>query len=391
MPNFQTLNLKEPLLPYKLDDIIFEWKASWGNESLILTNVANETFFIKQICKNDKFLIKGDKLSKPTLVKTLQKALIAYEKVTNSKPIYSNTQSNKNRQEEESDILKNIDFFAQKFRAYQEHWENCWIEVGFGSGRHLLHQAKTNPNILHVGIEIHKPSIEQVIKQCKLQNINNILIIDYDARVLMEFFASNSVGKIFVHFPIPWDKKPHRRVISEDFTKEAIRVLEVGGKLEVRTDSDIYFHYTFETFTQQNQVSLEIYKNKDIAITSKYEQRWKNLEKNIYDIILTNSEYSYEKETPKPLYFFCDKNLHVNASSIKKETILHKKWFVHFETCYTIDEKNFIWKVAFGDTSHVEHCYLMIREGKVSYFPRNIYATKNNTLAHQAICERLVS
>ena len=35
----------------------------------------------------------------------------------------------------------------------------------------------------------------------------------------MEFIESNKVGKIFVHFPVPWDKKPHRRIYSDEFVK----------------------------------------------------------------------------------------------------------------------------------------------------------------------------
>jgi len=34
------------------------------------------------------------------------------------------------------------------------------------------------------------------------------LILDYDARVFLEFLPSNSAKQIFVHFPVPWDKNP---------------------------------------------------------------------------------------------------------------------------------------------------------------------------------------
>lgn len=388
MPNFQTKQLDTLEYPNRYEDVSFLWQVDNQNESLILTRVGDEQFFIKQIEKKDKILVKGDKLSKPSLVQTLQKALNAYEKTTHAKPFFSNIHTKKNRQTKKPNILKDVDFFALEFSNFQTKWEDTWIEVGFGSGRHLLYQAKTNPNILHVGIEIHKPSIEQVIKQCKLQGLNNVLIIDFDARVLLEFIASNSISRIFVHFPIPWDKKPHRRVISKEFCDEATRVLRVGGKLELRTDSDNYFTYSFEIFTAQTQVALEVLKNKDIEIISKYEERWKRRKKNIYDIILTNNEHSCVREIPKPLHFGTMDLQNFQASSIKKETILGKNWFVHFETCYTNDNKKIVWKVAFGDTAFVEHCYLMIKETTMSYFPKNIYATKNNLLAHKIIYKK---
>lgn len=145
-----------------------------------------------------------------------------------------------------SPYLKEIEFFANHFNVERE----VWVEIGFGSGRHLLYQAKKNPHIQFIGLEIHKPSIEQVLKQCELQGIENILVIDYDARLFMEFLPSNVVGRIFVHFPVPWDKKPHRRVFSAAFIEEVLRVLHLNGTLELRTDSQLYFEFTFSQMMQ---------------------------------------------------------------------------------------------------------------------------------------------
>ncbi|MDQ7061173.1 MAG: hypothetical protein Q9M43_08545 [Sulfurimonas sp.] len=108
----------------------------------------------------------------------------------------------------------------------------------------------------------------------------------------MELVPSNRVGKVYVHFPVPWDKKPHRRVISTSFIEEANRVLNIGGQLELRTDSKNYYAYSYETFIAFNKTTLQINKNKEIAISSKYEDRWKKMEKNIYDVTMINEEES---------------------------------------------------------------------------------------------------
>ena len=171
--------------------------------------------------------------------------------------------------------LKNIEYFASGFSIDKE----VRVEVGFGSGRHILHQAAQNPDILFIGIEIHRPSIEQVLKQITIQNLDNLYVLDYDARLFMELIPSNIVEKVYVHFPVPWDKKPHRRVISTSFIQEARRVLKIDGQLELRTDSENYYAYSYETFISFNKTTLNINKNKDIAINSKYEDRWKKMEK----------------------------------------------------------------------------------------------------------------
>lgn len=385
MPNFQTDTISSIDYPFTCNDVSFEWEVSSGNESLIFTRYKNESFFLKRIKRDKNILVKGDKLAKPSRVKFLQDALKAYEKATKSKPVFSNINSKKNRLEKDSEFFKNLDFFGSDFREYGAKFDDIYIEIGFGSGRHLLHSAKKNPNILHVGVEIHKPSIEQVVKQLKLQDIKNILVIDCDGRILMEFFASNSVQKIFVHFPIPWDKKPHRRVISKGFTDEAKRVLKENGTLELRTDSDKFFEYSFGVFMEYLHVDLKISKNKELEISSKYEDRWKKMQKNIYDLTLINKEISDEKKVPEILSF----SFGAKENKIKKQTHLANGWFVHFETCFEINEKDFLWRVAFGDTLHVEHCYILFSEKNISYFPKNIYATKNNLLAHKFISERI--
>ncbi len=57
---------------------------------------------------------------------------------------------------------------------------------------------------------------------------------------LWNLLTSNKVEKIFVHFPVPWDKKPHRRIFSNEFINEALRILKIKGTLELRTDSRKY-------------------------------------------------------------------------------------------------------------------------------------------------------
>lgn len=64
----------------------------------------------------------------------------------------------------------------------------------------MLYQAKENPNVLILGVEIYNPALTQVAKLAKAQNVNNILLIQSDARLLLSVLKSKSVEKIFT-FP----------------------------------------------------------------------------------------------------------------------------------------------------------------------------------------------
>ncbi|HIO71433.1 MAG TPA: tRNA (guanosine(46)-N7)-methyltransferase TrmB, partial [Campylobacterales bacterium] len=116
------------------------------------------------------------------------------------------------------EYLKDVEFF-NKFQDFGE----IAIEIGFGSGRHLLYRAENEPNTTFIGIEIHKPSIEQLLKQIEIRNLKNIYVLDFDARHFFETIPSNRVSTIYIHFPVPWDKQPHRRVIQPNFLQEAKR------------------------------------------------------------------------------------------------------------------------------------------------------------------------
>ncbi|MBV5334972.1 MAG: tRNA (guanosine(46)-N7)-methyltransferase TrmB, partial [Sulfuricurvum sp.] len=217
-----------------------------GKESLIATRYKDREFFILHKKSGEKDLLKSDKITRPSPNFLVKHALLAYANHSGSTILSSNVDTaGENVHLKQHDALKSVDFFATDFPSASE----VRLEVGFGSARHLLHQAITNPDILFIGLEIHKPSIEQALKQITIQNLTNIMILDYDARLFLEFVPSNSLSRIYVHFPVPWDKKPHRRVIGDAFVEEAIRALKPQGSLELRTDSENYYRFALETYS----------------------------------------------------------------------------------------------------------------------------------------------
>ena len=277
MPHLHIEKFKEIEFPQSYEGVEFNFIAENSNhsdEKLISVKVENDEFFLLLKAEENRSLLKSDKLTRPASIYNVHKALLSYAKLAELNIISSNVPDmQKNIHLEEVTALKNIEYFASNFPKDKK----VSIEVGFGSGRHLLHQAQNNPDTLYIGIEIHRASILQVLKQITIQNLDNLLILDYDARLFMELVPSNIVEKIYVHFPVPWDKKPHRRVISTSFIEEANRVLRVDGKLELRTDSENYYAYSYETFIAFKKTTLNISKNKEIAISSKYEDRWKKI------------------------------------------------------------------------------------------------------------------
>ena len=388
MPNIQTDTFSPIDLPKSSDGFIFEsYAISPRGEKLVLTHYGEKSFLLQILKRPHNVLIKTEKLTRISPVTILQKALQTFASLHDLDLTYANIYPQKITitKDEDFTILKDINYFLN----HLTYDKKILVEVGFGSGRHLLYQAKQNPSKLIIGLEIHKPSIEQVIKQCKLQNINNILIADFDARIFLQLLKSNSVEKIFVHFPVPWDKKPHRRVISDAFVEESLRVLEKDGTLELRTDSENYFSYAWDTFNHLNKYDLHIRKNYDLPISSKYEDRWKRAEKNIYDLILKNEIQSQEKESFDEINFKENISFEEVKKRFKNITLKGDDHFVHLEDIYTIDDKNGLIKLSLGAYEKPEHKFLLFKENKIQYFPSGLLPLTQNVKSHKIIKEFL--
>ncbi|EAK6132781.1 tRNA (guanosine(46)-N7)-methyltransferase TrmB [Campylobacter jejuni] len=356
MPNFKSKKIKEINLPCSKDDVEFLWLAKNDNVSLIYTKVQEESFFLQIKKAQNGFVIKGDKHTKPSKIGYLQKALKIFKEGF-CEDIINEAFGLKNNAliEKTPFIVDNFDGLLSKLQG------KIYIEIGFGSGRHLLYQAKENPNVLILGVEIYNPALTQVAKLAKAQNVNNILLIQSDARLLLSVLKSKSVEKIFLHFPVPWDKKPHRRVIGKDFCKECARVLTQNGRFELRTDSFEYFNFTLEQFLTFPVPKFSLRKNENLEISSKYEDRWKKQEKNIYDLWVWNFNQecrNYElNEFNLSSVEFSKEDLKKIEQNFKNITIKKDDFFLHFESIYKQDE-NLLLKVAFGAFNKPEHCYL---------------------------------
>jgi tRNA (guanine-N7-)-methyltransferase len=382
MPHLHLESFKPLTFPTQCGEVEFLFLANNNNQSegsLIATRYKGREFFLVHKQTDEKILLKSDKITRPSPNFLIKHALRTYAECSSSHILDSNVDNApENTHLKTHDALKSISYFADNFPRDQE----VRIEIGFGSARHLLHQAVANPDVLFIGLEIHKPSIEQALKQIVIQNLTNIMVLDYDARLFLEFVPSNIVGKIYVHFPVPWDKKPHRRVISEAFLKESDRALQIGGTLELRTDSENYYRFALETFSSPAMSRFDVRKNQEIAIVSKYEDRWKRMEKNIYDVTFT-----CESESPEPEcigdFSFSSAPIDYNIiHRLSKETYKRDWGFIHVERTFTIGENGSMIRIAMGSFDRPESTYVIIENGTARYYPSLPVRSNANLNAH---------
>jgi tRNA (guanine-N7-)-methyltransferase len=368
--------------------LLFKAQDLDSSDEIIGVELNREKFLLHIKKSKENWLLKYDKITRPVDVNLIKKAIGDISKSLNLDILNSNISIRKTQAKLANRYEKSIEDFID---IGEFPFESLSIEVGFGSGKHLLFQALKNPNRLFIGIEIHTPSAQKVLRQIKLQNIKNIWVINYDARLLLEMMPSNSCSNIFVHFPVPWDKKPHRRVISTPFLQESMRVLKKGGRLELRTDSYKYFWYSLDIFLGENvkKSSLEIRKNESLDVTSKYEARWLKQQKDIYDIFVTSQEKSAKREFNFDFSFdeILYKNIKLNK--ISKKSIIFEGFFFHFEKIYRVTKSAILLKLTLGSFDRSEQKYIWIDNTKSYYFGSPPVKTVTNYKAHLKIKEYL--
>ena len=355
------------------------------DDELIGVELGGEEFLIQVKPDAKATLVKYDKVTRPLKVNLLKEALDQVSKELELDIQSTNIAISSTKAALSSKYFKKIEDFENI--VYPK--EKISVEVGFGSGRHLLYQAEKNPDTLFIGLEIHTPSAQQVLKQIELNNIENIWVVNYDARLFLEMLPSNACDQIFVHFPVPWDKKPLRRVISPSFLAESMRALAEGGRLELRTDSDNYYWYALETFFSVPKTHVEIRKNEALEVTSKYEARWLRQEKDIYDVYVKCQKNSQARKLDINFNFNGVKYTEDLGSKLSKKPMVFDDYFVHFERMYKSGKDTLLIKCAFGSFDRPEHKYILINSESCRYFVSPPVKTAVNYKAHQKLMELL--
>lgn len=134
---------------------------------------------------------------------------------------------------------------------------DVWLEVGFGSGEHLLHQALQNPDVGLIGCEPFINGIAALCNGIKAHNVRNIRIFGDDARKLLPLLKPRSIGRAFILNSDPWPKKRHakRRFIQKGTLDLFHRLLKDGAEFRLSSDHPVlvgwqlqqtYFHGGFE-------------------------------------------------------------------------------------------------------------------------------------------------
>lgn len=197
----------------------------------------------------------------------------------------------------EEKILDYAHIIIQHPEQYKGRWNELFknqkpirLEIGTGKGKFIIEHALKNPEYNYIGCELNSSIIYKAAKS--INNISNLLLINYDASRLKECFAENEIEKIYLNFSDPWPKTRHekRRLTSDVFIDIYRHILINEGFVEFKTDNRKLFEYSIMKFNELKcdimDLSLDLHNPsnvlKDLIITTEYEDKFTSLGQVIY-------------------------------------------------------------------------------------------------------------
>lgn len=117
------------------------------------------------------------------------------------------------------------------------------VEYCSGNGAWIAAKALQDPNTNWVAVEKQFERACKIWSKLKNYQLDNLLVICGEGlAVTRHYFPSHTIQEVFVNFPDPWPKRRHakHRIIQPPFIQEVERILQVGGKLTLVTDDELY-------------------------------------------------------------------------------------------------------------------------------------------------------
>lgn len=123
-----------------------------------------------------------------------------------------------------------------------------WLEVGFGGGEHMVHQAVQNRDVGIIGCEPFINGVAMLLGKLRKAEVDNVAVHPGDVRDMFDVLPAESISKAFLLYPDPWPKKRHhrRRFVTPEHLEPLRRVLKPGAEFRVATDIPDYVRQTLE-------------------------------------------------------------------------------------------------------------------------------------------------
>ena len=123
------------------------------------------------------------------------------------------------------------------------------LELGCGKGEHTLAFAAADPGRLCIGIDSKSHRICVGAETALDRGLENVLFLHAKIEYLEAFFKEQSIDEIWLTFPDPHlkNRTAKHRLTGERFLNSYAKLLNPGGTVFLKTDSNSLYTYTRES------------------------------------------------------------------------------------------------------------------------------------------------
>ena len=123
-----------------------------------------------------------------------------------------------------------------------------WLEIGFGGGEHMVHQASLNPDVGIIGCEPYINGVAMLLGKIREAKTQNVAVYPGDVRNMFDVLSENSISRAFLLYPDPWPKTRHhkRRFVTPEHLTPLAKCLKKDAIFRVATDIPDYVRQTLD-------------------------------------------------------------------------------------------------------------------------------------------------
>ena len=177
-------------------------------------------------------------------------------------------------------VIQNAVSNKGKWNTLFKNDNPIYLEIGMGKGKFIIENAKRNPNINYIGLEVAESVLVRALEKLIDEPLPNLILLHEDAFELNNIFEDGEIDKIFLTFSDPWPKSRHakRRLTCSNILNSYRKALKINGSLEFKTDNRKLFEYSILEFIKNGlefkELSLNLHEDKEDIITTEYEDKF---------------------------------------------------------------------------------------------------------------------
>ena len=154
-----------------------------------------------------------------------------------------------------------METYQKKGKWHEDIFKNknpIVLELGCGKGEYAVGLGKMYPDKNFVGVDIKGNLIYIGAKECIEEGLNNVKFLRTRIDFITNFFDKDEIDEIWLTFSDPQPKKPRKRLTSPVFIERYKKFLKKGGKIHVKTDSDVLFEFTEEEIRENKYLCHDL-------------------------------------------------------------------------------------------------------------------------------------